>query len=203
MEPPGSDFFDWYIAPSAFLSMLVASVASCGKRLTPIEADAETSTPARSNGSWSASWTRAATDSATTTRDSVLESEPIPRSRSASSRRNSSPPCRATMSVSRVHPRRRSASCCRELVARMMSERVVHELEVVEIEVEHSDTEVVSARASDRGVEHLLEERPIGQAGELVVIRQERHLLLGSLAVVMSKITPWINQGSPFSSSIG
>jgi hypothetical protein len=65
----------------------------------------------------------------------------------------------------------------------MMSERVVHELEVVEIEGEHSDTEVVSARASNRGVEHLLEERPIGQAGELVVIRQERHLLLGSLAV--------------------
>ena len=70
-----------------------------------------------------------------------------------------------------------------ELVAGVVAERVVHELEVVEVEVEHADAEVVPARPGDRRLEHLLEERPVRQAGELVVVREERHLLLGALAL--------------------
>ena len=63
-----------------------------------------------------------------------------------------------------------------------MAERVVHELEVVEVEVEHSHAEVRAARARDRGFQHLLEERPVRQAGQLVVVRQEGDLL-GELAL--------------------
>ena len=71
VEPPGAIFLDWYIAVSAFLSRLVASVASCGNRLTPIEADVKNSTPPRSNGSSRASCALAATDSATSAAASV------------------------------------------------------------------------------------------------------------------------------------
>ena len=65
----------------------------------------------------------------------------------------------------------------------MVAERVVHELEVVEVEVDHADAEVVTARTRDGRLEHLLEERPVRKAGELVVVREEGHLLLGTLAL--------------------
>ena len=60
-----------------------------------------------------------------------------------------------------------------------MTEGVVHELEVVEIQEQHPDAEVVPASAGERDLEHLLEHRPVRQAGELVVVREERDLLLG------------------------
>ena len=67
-------------------------------------------------------------------------------------------------------------------IARVVSERVVHQLEVVEVEVEHADTEVGAPSAGDGGLEHLLEEDPVGQSRELVVVREEVGLLLGGLA---------------------
>ena len=69
-----------------------------------------------------------------------------------------------------------------ELITRVVSERVVHELEVVEVEVEHADTEVVPVRTGDRRLEHLLEEGSVRETGELVVVREERHLLFRALA---------------------
>ena len=64
----------------------------------------------------------------------------------------------------------------------MVSERVVHQLEVVEVQVQHADPQVVPPGAGDGALEHLLEEGPVGQARELVVVREECDLLLGGLA---------------------
>ena len=68
-----------------------------------------------------------------------------------------------------------------DLVAREPAERVVHEAEVVDVDADHGDGEIVMLRATEREVEQLLEHRPRGQAGELVVIGQERDLLVGVL----------------------
>ena len=67
-------------------------------------------------------------------------------------------------------------------IAGVVSERVVHQLEVVEIEVQHAYAQVVAPGAGDGALEHLLEQDPVGQARELVVVRKERDLLLGALA---------------------
>ena len=46
----------------------------------------------------------------------------------------------------------------------------------------HADAQVVAAGARDRQSQHLLEQHPVRQAGELVVVGEERDLLLGLLA---------------------
>ena len=67
-------------------------------------------------------------------------------------------------------------------VARVVPQGVVHELEVVEVEEHDPDAGVVAAGPRDGLVEHLLEQVPVRQARELVVVGQERDLLLGLLA---------------------
>ena len=92
----------------------MASSASWGNMLMPMLAETYSSVPATLNGARSESWTRAATDSITRSAPSV-PSNPgaeLP-SMSANSSRNSSPPWRATRSVSRVASRRRSATARR------------------------------------------------------------------------------------------
>ena len=70
-----------------------------------------------------------------------------------------------------------------QLVPGGVAQRVVHELEVVEVQEDHADAEVVPAGAGERVLEHLLEQRPVRQARELVVVGEERDLLLGRLAL--------------------
>jgi hypothetical protein len=69
------------------------------------------------------------------------------------------------------------------LIAGVVAERVVHELEVVEVEEHHADAELVPASARERELEHLLEQDAVRQARELVVVREERDLLLRPLAL--------------------
>ena len=68
-----------------------------------------------------------------------------------------------------------------QLIAGVMPEGVVHELEVVEVQEQHADPQVEAPRARQRALEHLLEQRAVRQAGELVVVGEERDLLLGQL----------------------
>ena len=70
-----------------------------------------------------------------------------------------------------------------QLIAGVVAQRVVDELEVVEIEEQDANPEVEPARTSERAFEHLLEQRAVRQTGQLVVVRQERDLLLGHLAL--------------------
>ncbi len=64
------------------------------------------------------------------------------------------------------------------LVAGLVTERVVHELEVVDIHHEHRDRALVSSGTCHREVEELVEHRPVRQPRALVVIGEERRLLL-------------------------
>ena len=70
-----------------------------------------------------------------------------------------------------------------ELVPGLVAEGVVHELEVVEVGVDHGHGELVTACPCHREVEELLEHRPVRKPRELVVVGEEGDLLLGLLAL--------------------
>jgi hypothetical protein len=65
-------------------------------------------------------------------------------------------------------------------VARVVAERVVHDLEAVEVQEQHRDVALLAARGHDRLVQAVLHEAPVGQPGERVVVR---HVVDGALGV--------------------
>ncbi len=62
-----------------------------------------------------------------------------------------------------------------------MAERVVDQLEAVQVDEQHGHAEPVSVGARDSQLEVLVEHRPIWQPGQLVVIGEVGDLLLGAL----------------------
>ena len=76
---------------------------------------------------------------------------------------NSSPPRRATVSVGRTHARMRSRDRLQQRVADRMAERVVHGLEVIEIEAEHGDSLAARARGSSALFHLLAKANPVRQ----------------------------------------
>jgi hypothetical protein len=66
-----------------------------------------------------------------------------------------------------------------ERVAGLVAEAVVHQLEVVDVDHHHRDGVVGTTGARDRQVQVLLEHRAVRQTGEMVVVRDERRVLLG------------------------
>ena len=66
-----------------------------------------------------------------------------------------------------------------QLVAGGVPERVVDELEVVEVDVEHGGGAAVAARAGERQRRVLLELGAVGEAGQRVVVGHVPHVLLG------------------------
>ena len=94
---------------------------------------------------------------------------------------NSSPPRRATVSPSRTPASRRSATACSSRSPEAVAERVVDDLEAVEIEEEHAQPLLQAMGLRHRDVEAVVEEQPVGQAGEDVVVGQALDLLLGAL----------------------
>ena len=81
---------------------------------------------------------------------------------------NSSPPMRATVSVSRTTSRSRIGDHLQKLVTGGMPERVVHMLEV--IKVENVGRNELAALGAGQGVFQLLiEEHAVGQTGQRVV----------------------------------
>ena len=91
---------------------------------------------------------------------------------------NSSPPRRATVSVSRTQRCSRRADLAQQRVAGVVAERVVDVLEVIEVEQQQPDLVAGAARAGERGVEPVVEQRPVGQAGEAVVVGEVPKALL-------------------------
>ena len=65
-----------------------------------------------------------------------------------------------------------------QLVADRVAEAVVDRLEVVEIDEHHGELTVVAPGARERQCEAILEQRPVGEAGEIVVERLVAELLL-------------------------
>ena len=98
---------------------------------------------------------------------------------------NSSPPMRATVSVSRSSERSRSPTSGDELVAGIVAKRVVDLLEAVEVEHQQSDLLARAAIAGEGLGETVLEQRPVGEPGQLVVQR----LVLGEASRVSSSST--------------
>ena len=69
------------------------------------------------------------------------------------------------------------------LVAAGVAERVVDELEAVEVDVDEPDGAAAAPRARERLGEVLLEQRAVGQAGQPVVVGEVRDLALGLAAL--------------------
>ena len=82
---------------------------------------------------------------------------------------NSSPPWRAAMSSARMVAPRRSRDLDEEAVARRVSERVVDDLEVVDVEEQDGDAGPASAGPIQGPIEVLAEEGPVGEPGQRVV----------------------------------
>ena len=95
---------------------------------------------------------------------------------------NSSPPSRATMSVSRRQPRSRVGDGLEQFVAALVPERVVDALEFVEVQIKHREL-LAAPHALERLLELLAEKHPVGQIGQRVVVRQMRDPLFGQLAL--------------------
>ena len=70
-----------------------------------------------------------------------------------------------------------------EIVAREVAERIVDVLEVVEIDQQQGDRLVASAGLGDSVLQAVVQQDPIGQPGQRVVMRHVVNLLLGSLAL--------------------
>ena len=70
-----------------------------------------------------------------------------------------------------------------ELVAGAVAERVVHELEVVEVDVEHRDAVPGRSRARQSDLEVLREEVAVRKAGQRVVVGEVPEPLLGELSL--------------------
>ncbi len=96
-----------------------------------------------------------------------------------SSSRNSSPPWRASRPRSPSAPRSRAGDAAQQPVAGAVPERVVDELEVVEVDEQQRDRALAPPRARDRGAHARLELRAVGEPGQRVEEREPAQLLLG------------------------
>ena len=100
---------------------------------------------------------------------------------SSQSSANSSPPSRARVSPARSSRSSRRATSIRTWSPAAWPERVVDQLEAVEVEV---DDREAADPAPGRGHPHAVgEQRPVGKAGERVVERLAGEPLLGLLAI--------------------
>ena len=96
---------------------------------------------------------------------------------------NSSPPSRAQVSISRMHAVIRLATAIEQIVAGEVAERIVDVLEVVEIDQQQGHRLRASARLGDGVLQAVVQQDPIGQAGQRVVVRHVMDLLFGPLAL--------------------
>ena len=137
----------------------------------PMLARTKTSFPSSANGASNAFMMRLAMSMC------VVSSE------SSSRIANSSPPSRAGVSAGRRQSRSRSPHSRSSCVAARVAERVVHGLEVVEVDEEHRDRVDVAAVAVERVRDAVLEQRAVRETRQLVVERLVEQLLLEVLAL--------------------
>ena len=190
--------FDWYIAVSAFFSSVVGVGRVLREQADP-DRGATRRTPRRRGRTApaSASWTRVGDRLGHEHRRVVPGDGPIPRSRSASSSRNSSPPCRATRSVSRVHPRSRSASCSQQRSPAWWPSESFTSLKLSRSR-KSTPTPRSCRRARAIAISSISSKSArFGRPVSLSWYARNATCSSARLRSVMSKITPWISQGSP------
>ena len=89
---------------------------------------------------------------------------------------------RPSVSPSRMHSRSRIREVGEQHVARVVAERVVDQLEAVEVDEEHREPALVPLRLRERLLQALAEHRAVEEPGERVVARDELEIALGLLA---------------------
>ena len=93
-------------------------------------------------------------------------------SRSAASSRmttNSSPPSRATTSLERSAPRSLARDFHQQHVAGIMAQRIVDDLEPVEIDEQQRELPLIALRGLDRAAQQPVEHLPVGQVRQAVM----------------------------------
>ena len=96
---------------------------------------------------------------------------------------NSSPPGRATRSSSRTQAVSRAATLRSSVSPTVWPERVVDDLEAVEIERQHADAVIQAPGVAKLGLELAGEQRAVRQPGQRILQRAAAQLLLGRGAV--------------------
>ena len=97
---------------------------------------------------------------------------------------NSSPPSRATISVSRRHVPSRSATVAQQFIADRMAESVVDALEMIEIEAMHGEAaRRAGATPRQQRFEPLTEQDAVWQIGQRIVMRHIGDARFGLLAL--------------------
>ena len=140
----------------------------------PIDAPMNSSRPSSSNGACSCCSTRS--EMTVASRGSQT---------SSSSSVNSSPLRRATVSFGRSDLLEPARDGLQQLVAGVVAERVVDDLEAVEVQEQHRGAAlgVVALGAADRLVEAVHEQHAVREAGQRVVERVVLEAVLGLAAV--------------------
>ncbi len=156
-----------YMATSASRTTASAEWLRPSETTMPTEALTTTGRSSTTTGAFRASSSRWATSIA-------------PRSpgRPSHSSANSSPPMRASVSLSATSGAEPQRDLAEQLVAALVAERVVDELEAVDVEHEHGDRAAVARGERERVVHAVDEQRAVGQARERVVQRPVLDLLL-------------------------
>ena len=118
----------------------------------------------------------------------------------AGSMTNSSPPRRHSVSVSRRQRLQALGHQLQHAVADQVAERVVDDLEAVQVEEQHGEAGVALARTLDGGVHALRQQQAVGQAGEHVAVGQFLDALLRRVLQVRSRMKPMLCTSRPSSS---
>ncbi len=148
--------FAAYIAVSACLMSPTPSSASTGNSATPIEHVSVGVWSASRNGAWNASRTRVSTAITSNDAGSGIEARQDHHELVAAQARD-----RVRFAHGSRQPLR---DRLQELVARVVAERVVDALEVVEVEEQASDVRAVALRLREDLLQPLVEQRAVGQS---------------------------------------
>ena len=96
---------------------------------------------------------------------------------------NSSPPSRATRSLSRTDERRRWRDLLEQQVAGLVAVGVVDGLEAVEVE-QHDRDQLAMAVGARQGLDQIVaEQHAVGEPGQLIELRQLGQPPLGAMAL--------------------
>ena len=95
---------------------------------------------------------------------------------------NSSPPSRATKSVSRTQPLQAGRHRFQQLVADRVAERIVDALEFVDVDIEHREL-LAGVASLQLALEPFAEQGAVRQIGQRVVMGEVRDALLGAPAL--------------------
>ena len=103
---------------------------------------------------------------------------------------NSSPPRRATVSVSAHRRRQALGHDLEQAVADIVAQGVVDVLEAIEVDEHHGEPRAVARRRVDRLLQAVVQQRAVGEPGERIVVGLLLDARLVDARSVMSSTVP-------------